>query len=326
MIWTCLRLLLLLLLCFESVAQTPNAAGRRLLHGSIYTDQGRPVARATVEIRDLHGIKVASGLTDDEGNFEISGAVEPGEYVVLVASVSQIKDEQVLLAQSECELSLALPPAFPSPPPAPGRYTVSAEELGVPAKARTHLLSAERRFEKLEFDDAEREIEDALRADPGFAQAFGMRAFIRLAERDYTGALEDARHAASLDAEDAESFVAIAMSYNSLKEYLRAEEAAWHALALRPDSWQGRLELAKSFYGQGNFILALRELDLERIDFPDAHLVRANVLVRLDRGQEAGEEFSTFLRQLPNDPRAGQISHILATLQGANRPPSISNP
>jgi tetratricopeptide (TPR) repeat protein len=307
----CLPLFIFPLLCFASVAQAPHAGGRRLLHGSILTAQGRPVAEATVEIRDLHGIKVASGLTDDAGKFEISGAAEPGEYIFLVASVSQIKDEQVLLAQPDLELSLVLPPASATAPPQPGRYIVSAKRLGIPAKARSHLGAAHRHFAKMEFDEAEREIERALQADPAFAQAFAMRAFIKLAEKDPNGAAEDAKHAAALDADDAEVFVALAMAYNSLRRFQEAEDAAWHALSLRPESWQGGLELAKSLYGQREFVLALRELDLKRFDFPDVHLVRGNVLMSLERNHEASEEFATFLREAPTDPRAGQISGIV---------------
>src|SRR5208282_1891893 len=109
-----------------------------------------------------------------------------------------------------------------------------------------------------------------------------------------------------------------AMGYNSRKEFLKAEDAAWHALGLRPDSWQGRLELAKSFYGQGEFVLALRELDLENVDFPDSHLVRGNVLMNLGRSQEASEEFVTFVEEAPTDPRREQVSRIVATARQAN--------
>jgi tetratricopeptide (TPR) repeat protein len=282
-----------------------------LLHGSIYTAQGQPVAEAAVEIRDLHGIEVAKSLTNDAGAFEINGVAKPGEYIFLVASPSAIRDERVSIAQSDLELTLALPPNSATTQPDPGRYVVSAKRLGIPAKARSHLTAAHRHFAKMEFDEAEREIEGALKADPGFAQAFAMLAFIRLARKDTNGAAEDAKRAISLDADDAESFVALAMCSNSLGHFHEAEDAAWRALSLHPDSWQGRLELAKSFYGQREFVLALGELDLKRFDFPDVHLVRGRVLMSLERNREASEEFATFLRESPTDPRAGQIALIV---------------
>jgi tetratricopeptide (TPR) repeat protein len=273
------------------------------------------VADAIVEIRNLQGIKVASSQTDNTGKFEISGAVEPGQYIFLVAGVSQITEEQVFLAHPDLELSLALPAPAVNTAPASERYVVSARHLEVSAKARTDLAVAEREFKKLKFDEAERGIDDALRMDPTFAEAFTMRAFVRLAEKNLKGAEEDARHAISLDVSDAESYIALAMSCNSLREFQESEDAAWRALSLRPDSWQGRLELAKSFYGQREFVLALRELDFGNIDFPDAHLVRGNVLTSLDRSREASEEFKTFLREAPSDPRVKQIRRIVAATQ-----------
>jgi Tfp pilus assembly protein PilF len=305
----------LLVMSIDLIAQVPHAGGRTLLHGTIFTAQGRRAAEAIVEIRDLHGIKVASSVTDGDGNFEISGAAEPGEYIFLVASASQTKNEQVLLAQADLELSLALPPAPSSANPTPGRYTVSAKRLGIPAKARKHLAAANEAFGDSMFDKARREIEGALEADATFPQAFTMRAFIKLAEKDPRSAAEDARHAASLDGDDAEAFIALAMSYNSLREFPKSEEAAQQALSLRPESWQARLELAKSFYGQREFVLALRELDSGNINFPDAHLVRANVLMNLGRIPEASEEFRTFVREAPADPRAEQISRMVAALR-----------
>jgi tetratricopeptide (TPR) repeat protein len=214
------------------------------------------------------------------------------------------------------------PLSVPSVPASPERYAVSARALGIPAKVRKHLAAAHKEFSKMNIDEALRHIEAALQTDPGCAQAFSMRAFIRLAQNDPAGAAEDARRAIALDPPDPESFIALAMSYNSLKEFQEAEEAAQQALRLRPESWQGRLELAKSLCGEGEFVFALRELDSRPIAFPDTHLVRGNVLIRLGRTQEAGEEFRAFVQQDPGDPRAQQVNHIISTLmpQQGNSP------
>lgn len=216
------------------------------------------------------------------------------------------------------------PTSIPADAPATSeRYTVSARTLAISAKARKHLAAALKEFSKMNVDESLKHIDAALHTDPACAQAFSMRAFIRLAEKDPRRAAEDARHAMALDPDDAESFIAMGMSYNSLHDFPKAEDAARRALSLRPESWQGRLELAKSFYGQGEFMAALNELDIKKIDFPDAHLVRGNVLLRLGRDQEAGEEFHVFVEQVPGDPRVEQINRMLGTLQanaGASNP------
>jgi tetratricopeptide (TPR) repeat protein len=190
-------------------------------------------------------------------------------------------------------------------------YTVSAQELRVSAKARAHLKLAQREFSRSNFAGARREVDQALQADSICAPAFSMRALLRLASRDLNGAIEDAARALALDPTGADADVALATAYNSLGEFQKAEDAARQALGMRPDFWQGRLELAKAFYGQDRLVLALGELDELNKDFPDVHLVRANILIRLNRTEEATTEFSQFLHEAPNDPRSEQIQRTV---------------
>jgi tetratricopeptide (TPR) repeat protein len=199
-------------------------------------------------------------------------------------------------------------------PPRPG-YTVSATMLGVPAKARMHLRSAHRKFAKGNFSGASAEIDRSLQLAPDFAQALSMRALVKLAIKDFEGATEDAARAAYLDPVDPSPCLALAAGYNSLHEFEKAEEAARQALNLDPKSWEARLEMAKSLYGQGEFVRALRELDLLNKNFPDVHLVRGNVLMRLGRGAEAAEEFGVFQAEAPNDPRCDQVRRLVANLR-----------
>jgi len=190
-------------------------------------------------------------------------------------------------------------------------YTVSAQELRVPARARAHLKLAQREFSRSNFAGAKKEIDQALQVDSICAPAFSMRALLRLASRDLNGAIEDATRALALDPTEADANVALATAYNSLGEFQKAEAAAQQTLGMRPDLWQGRLELAKAYYGQDRLVRALRELGDLNKDFPDVHLVRANILIRLNRSEEATIEFSQFLREARNDPRREQIQRIV---------------
>jgi tetratricopeptide (TPR) repeat protein len=204
----------------------------------------------------------------------------------------------------------------------PADYTTSVVQLHVSSKTWSHLRSAHKEFREGNVRKAEEEVDRALQVDPACAPALSMKAFIDLAEKKPTNAVEDAAHAASIDSHDADAFVALAMAYNSLKDFQNASEAAQRALDIRPDSWQARLEMAKSRYGQGQFAVALHELEVVDKDFPDVHLVRGNVLMSLGRGQEAVEEFDLFLKQEPLDPRGEQIRHMVTMISpkasGAN--------
>ena len=167
----------------------------------------------------------------------------------------------------------------------------------------------------MQLAQATTEIDRAIEVYPGFAQAFCMKALVRLAEKDFTGSVESAAHAIGLDVTDAYSWIALATAYNSLDEWPEAEAASGRALALNSLAWQGRLELAKSFYGEGKFVLALNTLDQLNQNIPDIHLVRANSLMRLGRPQEAAQQFEVFLQETPGDSRVEQIRQILSRVQ-----------
>jgi len=135
------------------------------------------------------------------------------------------------------------------------------------------------------------------------SEAWSMRAFIRISTRDIAGATAGALRAVELDSANAGDFLALASAYNSSQMFAEAETALRHALELRPDFWQARLELAKTWYDENRFVLALRQLDLIERDFPDVHLVRANILVSLGRKREGAAEFRTLLQEAPADRR-----------------------
>lgn len=196
-------------------------------------------------------------------------------------------------------------------------YAISVGELRVPNKAWTHLQLAYKQFRIGNLRQAVREVDRALQIDPRCAPALSMKAFIELAAKNANAAVGDAARAASLDPYNPEAFVALAMAYNSVGDYRSSQTAAERAVNLRPDSWQGRLELAKSLYGQNKFDVALNELNSLDKDFPDVHLVRGNVLMRLGRSHEGAGEFLIFVSEAPGDARSGKIRDIIANLAPA---------
>ena len=89
------------------------------------------------------------------------------------------------------------------------------------------------------------------------------------------------------------------------------------ALKIRPDEWDARLELAKGLYGQGQWDEALAELNTIDKDFPDVHLLKANVFMSLGRRQEGTAEFASFLDEAPHDRRVERSKRIIAEARGS---------
>ncbi len=221
----------------------------------------------------------------------------------------------ICIGISLADVSLAQTPHAKALDPVPGDDPVSIAELKIPSKAWSHLRAAHKAFRQGKLQEAESEADRALRIDPACAPAFSMKAFIDLASKNPVSAVEHATRAISVDPYSADSFVALAMAYNLAADFLGSQRAASDALNLRPNSWQARLELGKSLYGQNRFDAALRELNAVSKDFPDVHLVKGNVLMRLGRAQEGAAEFALFLAEAPHDSRVGAIRQIVERAQ-----------
>jgi tetratricopeptide (TPR) repeat protein len=236
--------------------------------------------------------------------------------ILILLSIGSLAQSAKDIAQPSTRKS-SFPTASVTDGADPVLASVSVAQLRIPAKAVKHLESAQKRFSNQDMPGTMAEIGRALRIDPKCARAFSLRSFVKLAENDSNGAIEDAVRAVALDPHDAESYLALATAYNDAKEFSNAAEAARQAVSTAPNAWQGRLELAKSLYGQGQYVPALGALNMIHKDFPDVHLVRADVLIRLERTGEAAEEFKLFMKQAPNDPRDERIMQIVAHAQPA---------
>ena len=307
--------LLTLLICSIGSVSAAETGRLKLIRGVLTTSDERPIVGATVEILDRSGKTVAKSLSDPNGEFEVETDAPPGEYELIVTNSDQLNAERVLLGRTDLNVRLRV-----SAPPTSvdqARYRISARQLAISPKTRARIAAAQDKFEKGNISEALAELDTAGRLSPACSEAWSMRAFIKLADRDVAGAIKDASHALDLDRTNPEAYLALGSAYNSEKDFDRAETNLRRALALSPDSWHAKLELAKSWYGQKRLVLALRQLDLIRHDFPDVHLVRANILIALGRKREGADEFGTFLRALPSDRRAPQIRQIIAEITQA---------
>jgi tetratricopeptide (TPR) repeat protein len=308
-----LALFLALLASFPIQLAAANEGGpAKRIRGVLTTLDGKPLSGATVEISDYAGSQIAKSITDSEGRFEILTDAMAGEYELIVTNSGQLNDEQVRLGRTDLDVKLAVSAAESKLDQAP--YSISARQLSVSAKARARIGAAQKKFEKGDISAAMIDLDAAMRLSPTCSEAWSMRAFMKLATRDSDGAIRDASHAADLDRDNAEAYLALGSAHNARREFKTAETSLRRSLVLRPGSWQAQLELAKAWYGQKRFVLALRQLDLIQRDFPDVHLVRANILISVGRKRDGAEEFGTFLRAVPGDRRAPQIRRILAEM------------
>ncbi len=289
------------------------AAGRStLIRGVLTTAGGKAIGGALVEILDNAGNIIARSVSDSKGQFEIETDTPAGAYELVVTNSGQLNAERIQLDRVDLNINLTV-----SAPPEnfnQAHYKISSQQLAISAKTRARITAAQKKIEGGDIPGALTALDAAIKFSPSCSEAWSMRAFVKLSERNAAGAVSDASHAIALDRANAEAYLSLGSAYNSEKDFGRAEASLSRALELRPDSWQAQLELAKAWYGEKRFVLALRQLELVQHDFPDIHLVRANVLISLGRNREGAEEFDSFLQAVPNDRRAPQIRRIIAEI------------
>ena len=294
----------------HAVAQASPSSEQ--IRGVVVNVQSPAAGNVSLELRDLRGVRFASSATDADGAFAIAAPPQRGEYILLASKGPFLVGQEIVWEGGRPEYRITLPAVSLQTGPKHDGNTISVNRLGTSEKTRNYIHLAEQKFSDLRFDEALQDLTHALEQDPRCAAALTMRAFVRLAEKDPQGAAEDATRAVALDPDGEESYIALATALNSLGEFKKAAEASVQTLMLDIDSWQARLELAKSLYGQKQFVLALHELDLLDKDFPDVRLVRGNTLARLGRREEARTEFAAFLERFPDDPRAPQVRQVLS--------------
>ena len=304
---------LLALLCSSPVAWSQaSSASPELIRGVVIRSHGPAVVNINVELRDLRGLRFGSAATNAEGAFAIAAPRELGEYVLLASDGPTLVGQRFSWQGRQPEFRITLPDLASNSGAKTAENTVSANRLGTTERTRKYIQQAHKAFAESRTEDAMGDLNLALGENPRCAAALTMRALVKLSTKDLDGALDDATHAAALDPDREESYIAMATALNALGQFKKGGEVSAQALMLDIDSWQARLELAKSLYGQNQFVLALHELDFLDNDFPDIHLLRGNVLIQLERREKAVEEFEHFLQEAPHDPRSSKVSQIVA--------------
>ncbi len=100
---------LLLVVTSPLFAQIFVATDTKHVYGSVVTGEGEPVANATVEIRDLHGIGQGKDFTDANGSFEISTKTGTGQYILLASKDPQVEEARITLDQQDLGVRIAFP-------------------------------------------------------------------------------------------------------------------------------------------------------------------------------------------------------------------------
>src|SRR5262245_53911564 len=134
------------------------------------------------------------------------------------------------------------------------------------------------------YDAAEASFSQLLGADaPTASKGHEGMALVKVARKNYDGALEDAKKAVELDGENGDAHYALGVAYAYKQDFKSAAPSLEKALALNPNN------------AYGHYQLGMVQYRLKRYDQTVAH-------------------FEKFLEMMPDAPEAPQVKSILKTV------------
>jgi tetratricopeptide (TPR) repeat protein len=106
--------------------------------------------------------------------------------------------------------------------------------------------------------------------------------------------------------------------YSRQKKYSEAEKSLRDGLIIEDRSWQGHFAIARLYYNRGDLAKAARQVGLTiqlNDSFPDAHLLAANIHLKVNNRQDALEQFQAYLRLAPKGEFAAQARQAIEKLK-----------
>jgi tetratricopeptide (TPR) repeat protein len=200
-----------------------------------------------------------------------------------------------------------------------------------PKDARDFMARAKQFSEKKEYDKAIKELDEAIKLDPKFADAYIARSSARLGNGDPLGAIQDLNEAITLDPKNPVPYCIRGNARVRLRFERKAIEDFSEAIRLRP-------EYAEAHAGRGTARAALKEYGKALADLNEAIRLdpssgpaygnRASIYGLQGENERAIKDYTRAIELDPKDPSwyagrgsaqrmAGDIDKALADLNGA---------
>jgi tetratricopeptide (TPR) repeat protein len=308
------------------------------IHGQVRLAQDdAPANSVLVKIESYGGSgRAEQVVTDRTGKFSFPG-LSPAQYLV-TAHAAGFKDTQQIVdlqAASSDYIIFRL---------TEDRSTPTRKETGSAAVVNANVPpEAQKEFDAgraaLVDDDAAGSIlhfEKAVEIYPVFLEAQLALGTALMDVQKWSEAERALRQALEIDPKTANALFALGEIYFRQSKNAEAETAFQQGLVLAPRSARAHLTLAQVYWQIASANKNQKEVSLnlensyrevkQAVDLDpqlaDAHVLKGNLLLRAQRGNEALAEFEEYLRLDPKGPRAatvrGLIKRIRAALQSSD--------
>jgi tetratricopeptide (TPR) repeat protein len=194
------------------------------------------------------------------------------------------------------------------------------KDLTIPEAARTEFSKGEEAMRAKNIDESVRHFQKAIKLYNAYPQAYRMLGDAYVEKQQWPEAETALKKSIELQPDLAPAYFDLGALRNQTKNYPGAEEALKKGLELTPDATVGKYELAKTYWGMGRWQDAAPFAADTVKALPDlaaAHVLLANIRLKLRDAAGALHEYQEYLRIEPQGSMAPQVREMIEKIQKA---------
>jgi Flp pilus assembly protein TadD len=315
-------------------AQVQHTPAMVEINGQVrFAEGGAPAANVVVRLESFDGGgSITEAFTDSTGKFRFTG-IPPAQYSVRVRQ-SGYRDAQQTVDMTTQSRGLVLLQLMRDGSSLSTTSAMGTIDANVPAAAQKEFdkgvaALAERSKDKTEF--AVRCFEKAVSIYPKFVEARLKLGTAHMDLAQWEKAEKALLETIEVDAKAFNAFFALGEVYLRQNKIVDAEEVLTQGLAIQDASYLGHLNMARVYWEKARQIKDLNQAKpaLEKAydevkraltlnpDLATAHLLKGNLLLRVQRTADALVEFGEYLRLEPNGPFAAETRSLVEKIKKA---------
>ena len=201
--------------------------------------------------------------------------------------------------------------------------SVSAADLGVPPPARKEFDLGRQAIENRDLDGGIAHLRRAIGIQENFPQAYTLMGMVYNEQKQWKDGQAALEKAVQQNPKAAEAYVYLGSSLLQQRDLTGAEKALNRGLQLNPDvqdSPMAHYTLATAYFADGQWKDAephTAKAIAAHPEFAPAHWLMAQIMLKKGDGQNAVQEFQTYLRLDPDGPSASAVRAAIPRIQAA---------
>jgi len=309
-------------LCFAWTSAALAQTGGGEVAGSVRLANGQLPPEGTVlSIQSDAGEIVQQTTPQGSGYFQFSGLRRMVYYVTAKAPGYHAATERAdIFSQRRASVYLTLVADKRAEPTGPGGGVVSQRELVVPEGAQKEFDKGRKLVENKEPEKSIPHFRKAIEVYPSYALAYMYLGLAQMSLQKMPEAQASLGKAVQLDDKLAAAYLGLGACLNLQGNYAAAEKPLVRGLELDPETADGQFEMGKTYWALGRWQDAephVRKVIALRPEFPVAHHLLGNILLRKRDAPAALQEFREYLRLEPNGPFAPPTREVVAKIEQA---------